>query len=271
IQLLRGPSNLKNEADLQTYTLATTYLFSPFLSNDLRLNYTFARGVQTAYTGGGLTAYGAEPLPSSYLYPPYNYTNGQFFFFGVGRGRIGAMAIGAFARNRNEQVNIVDGLSWTRGKHQLKFGFDFRQLVPVGFRRSYEQDWYFVTSTNAWATATPDLLAINDFVTQKFRFHNFSIYAQDTWKIQPQLTVTYGLRWDINPPPSSTNGLAPLALDINASNPAASTLFPIGTSPYSTEWHAIAPRIGLAYQQSKDPRWGRVIRAGWGVFFDTAG
>ena len=37
------------------------------------------------------------------------------------------------------------------------------------------------------------------------RTKSFSLYGQDTWKITPQLTLTYGLRWDVNPPPQGNN------------------------------------------------------------------
>src|SRR2546429_3029837 len=45
----------------------------------------------------------------------------------------------------------------------------------------------------------------------------------------------------------------------------------IGPPTYHNQYNAFAPRVGVAYQLSKDPRWGRVVRAGWGIFFDTTG
>src|SRR4030095_4549495 len=45
---------------------------------------------------------------------------------------------------------------------------------------------------------------------------------------------------------------------------------PLGTAPYRTGWGNIAPRGGAAYQLSPDPKWGSVLRAGFGVFYDTA-
>jgi len=46
---------------------------------------------------------------------------------------------------------------------------------------------------------------------------------------------------------------------------------PIGSPTYKTQLNALAPRIGVAYQLSTSAAWGRVIRAGWGMFYDTTG
>src|SRR5205823_3596841 len=77
--------------------------------------------------------------------------------------------------------------------------------------------------------------------------------------------------WDINPPPSSPNNTAPFALShFDPSNLAATTAAPFGTAPYATTWNAFGPRVGFAYQLSTDPRWQRVLRGGFGLFYDTA-
>src|SRR5438270_1714695 len=46
---------------------------------------------------------------------------------------------------------------------------------------------------------------------------------------------------------------------------------PAGTSVYPTQWNGFAPRFGVAYQLSKSANWGRVVRGGYGLFFDTGG
>ncbi|HEV2201389.1 MAG TPA: carboxypeptidase regulatory-like domain-containing protein [Bryobacteraceae bacterium] len=117
-----------------------------------------------------------------------------------------------------------------------------------------------------------------------FRIPNWSFFAQDTWKIRRHLTLTYGARYEIAPAPHSLNGKPFFSL--NNFDPVKCTSFsvtaappsslcqvgvnPLGTPPYATTWGNIAPRLGLAYQISQDAKWATVLRAGVGIFYDTA-
>ena len=102
-------------------------------------------------------------------------------------------------------------------------------------------------------------------------FRNLGVFAQDTWRVVPRLTLTYGLRWDTDFVPTSLSGPGFAAVvGFNLSNLANLALAPAGTPPYKTTYGNVAPRIGLAYQVSQNPQWQTVLRGGFGVFYDLA-
>src|SRR5262249_17998513 len=114
------------------------------------------------------------------------------------------------------------------------------------------------------STGQGSLFAATD-LPSKLVTHAFSIYGQDTWRLNSRLTLTYGLRWELNPPPSA-RGKTTLAAWENVSDPAQIALAPSGTSLWKTTYGNFAPRVGLAYQLTENGDF--VVRAGWGFFYD---
>jgi len=251
---------------IHTLTAGLTKWIKPGISNEVRANYSNHRiGSTLALDNFG----GAVPVPDSLLFPSgYSSANSVFLFLITGAGQF---VQGKQVISEQRQINLVDNLSVTQGVHQLKFGVDYRWLAPFSSPFSYRQFIQFsgVTATPGGALsgrasfAQPAAFQGNALLSQ-----NFSLYGQDTWKITPRVTMTYGLRWDINPPLKGKNPENDPVTVVGLDNPATMTLAPRGTPLYQTTYGNVAPRLGFAYQLGGIRNWGAVVRAGFGIFYD---
>jgi outer membrane receptor protein involved in Fe transport len=159
----------------------------------------------------------------------------------------------------------------TKGSHQLKFGVDYRWLSPFSSPLSYGQFAVFSDlSTSPGGALSGTALDAGSLAIQSNALlaQNFSFYGQDSWKITPRLTITYGLRWDINPPLKGKNLANDPFTVVGLNDPPTISLAPRGTPLYQTTYGNVAPRLGLAYQLGESPNWGSVLRAGFGIFYD---
>jgi hypothetical protein len=106
-------------------------------------------------------------------------------------------------------------------------------------------------------------------VVERPIYQNFSAFVQDEWRFAPRWSLSMGLRWDVNPAPSTADANTPYAVLGNINNPSSLKLAPRGTSLWRTGWHNFAPRLGAAYTLGNRPGRETVLRGGVGLFFDT--
>jgi Carboxypeptidase regulatory-like domain len=256
----------------ESITAGATSLISPTMTNDFRFNYTRSGG----HTGFELDNFGgAVPLSlatlrdSNVLPSPFTLQSSLFVFQAL-ESTNGFISAGNTQKNTQHQINVIDSVSLQRGSHNTKFGFDFRRLSPSFDPQLYEQRDVFRDMLSAAAgNLQESVLSASQAVT--ILFHNFGAFAQDTWMIRPRLTLTYGLRWDVDFSPTTANGpdLASVT-GFNLNDFSNLALAPAGTRLFHTPYGNVAPRLGAAYQISQSQGWQTVLRGGFGIFYDLA-
>lgn len=170
---------------------------------------------------------------------------------------------------------VLDNLSWLKGSHNFKFGYEYRKSSDNFLDIRAPQGEIVVNGIYAagGANGLPDFLLGNVdqviFVTPTV-VHNYqygnSFYAQDTWRFRKNLTITYGARYELFSPylnrqnevanftPANGGGL------ITASSGASGWFDRALVHPDLNDW---APRLGFSYHP-----WDRVVfRGGYGVFY----
>lgn len=156
-----------------------------------------------------------------------------------------------------QRHQIVDNLSWTKGKHSAKFGVDF-QTTGDWMNQLYNGNGsYSYSNISAFAKDfsgnTTNLKSYSSF-SQAFgnpihsiRTTDINLYAQDMWRVNRRLTLNYGVRYERSflPQPSMTNP----------------NWQQTGRVPETNK--NIAPRFSLAYNLNDKT----ILRAGYGIFW----
>jgi hypothetical protein len=255
-----------NQITTQTATLGSTWEISPSIVNDLRFNYSRTEA-SSYYNLDSLG--GAVPLPTLPFPSPFTVQNGLFFFdiFSLTHSN---MFVGKNTRNLQRQINLVDNLTVQKGAHALKFGMDFRRLSPLSNPQAYQQFAYFSDVTSA-ETGALEFSLLGSLTRATLLFRNLGAFAQDTWRVTTRLTLTYGIRWDIDVAPASLEGPnVPAVTGFNLNNLSQLALAGPGRPSFKTRYSNVAPRVGMAYSLFPNRVWQTVLRGGFGVFYDLA-
>ncbi|PYV44213.1 MAG: hypothetical protein DMG06_07430 [Acidobacteria bacterium] len=191
---------------------------------------------------------------------------------------------------RGNTYNLVDNVTWIRGRHSVKTGLDFRKYQYNTWYPQFGQGIFNFDNRLTSQPNSPDFgilgQAFASFLlgqVQSFNqdremsrrgFHNdyYSAFVQDDFKITPRLSMSYGVRFEV-PLPLSEQYDRLSALDLSLPNPGAGgrpgALAFAGFGPGHTGKKRFAdthydwsPRIGLAYQVNEKT----VVRAGYGIF-----
>jgi len=255
-----------SKINTQTITAGAAWIPSPVVTNDFRFNYSGITGSSHLSMDdfGGATPLQSLPFP-----PSFNTGNSEFGFIVLSLSN-GFFGLGKVQSNQQKQFNVVDNVSFQKGTHTIKFGVDYRRLSPVLDTRLYYQEGVFLDVPSS-ESGNPFFTFVEADRGATLLFHNLGLFGQDTWRASSRLTLSYGLRWDVDVAPSTSSGPQLLAVTgFDLSNLSNLALAPAGTPVFRTTYGNIAPRLGVAYQLRQTPGRETVLRGGFGVFYDLA-
>ena len=275
----------------QQINLAETWVKSPFTLNEVRISYVReAMGQESAplHTGSpasfGFTGITPGPPPSLQSLPVIDILGGPYFqSHGSGSGG---------GTDFQNVYQVQDNFSKISGRHAMKFGADLRSIqYTQQLAYDFDGDFFFggggpYSTGDPFADfvlGLPDSYSQGSAHTQYLRSKQVGLYAQDTWRINPNLTMNYGLRWELNTPyVDQKNQLNVYRFPLGPGEPAPQShvfptappglLFPgdpgVPRGLTQTYYKSFAPRIGLAYS----PDWlgpnKLVIRSAYGIFYN---
>ena len=156
---------------------------------------------------------------------------------------------------------LVENLSWTKGRHELKFGIDARDLIAeTNFIQRLRGDYEYNNVSNFLHDISPDYLAQRNAGGRPYsgNLTAYSIFGNDNYKVNSHLTLNAGLRWDFN---GVAQSMQLFNLDSAASTPGIVTF----AAPKSQKAN-FAPRLGFAYSPGDDAKTS--IRGGFGMAYD---
>jgi len=252
----------------KTFTLGATAQLSNSRTNELRIGYS--RGDSTSRhfldNFGGATPVDLLQATGIGGYP--NADADLAFILPTGSTIGSTSALVADSTGRNRQWNALDTLSNTVGRHQFKFGVDYRRIKsPIAPTDPYV--FALFESAASITNNAANSVSISKTLPSTPITNQLALFAQDEWHLTNRLNLSLGLRWEVDPAPYGANGQDPFTLQGNIANPASLTVAPRGTSLWNTYWLNFAPRLGAAWQVNNQPGRETVLRAGGGAFFDS--
>lgn len=252
------------ENNIRTLTIGSVQTISSKYVNDLRVNYSSTRGL---FLFEGLEVDGSRLPDSSLIFPSFAPPESASvsLILGTGGSNISSANLtqGKTIGTKQRQWNIVNSFTAIAGNHEMKFGIDYRRMNPKIDSRALGITYNFTTVASR-STGIPVSIQVQALspITD-FKIENFSAFAQNTWRVNRHVTITGGLRWELNPPLSGER----LPYQIQGfENLLTATLAAAGTQQWKTEYDNFAPRIGIALTISE--KQDLVVRAGFGLFYD---
>jgi hypothetical protein len=223
----------KYDTKFNNGVLSLSHVFAPSLINDLKFGVN-----QTIYHQASVS-----PLP-----------------FGVSVSGFSSMTGSSTTDDPSKTFDLIDNLSWAKGRHVLKFGFETRWIfLNQGSSASGTLTWNstaaFETNNLGSATYTAILPLVRQRKTEYFG------YVQDEWKVTANLTVTAGIRYNFFSALHALNHD-----DVPFDFGTCGGYCPNTDSYFHPRYNDFDPRIGIAWSPSGSAHGNTVLRAGAGIY-----
>ncbi len=290
------------DTDVHQMVLGNTQTIGTNKLNDLRIGYGQLKNAHISPRANVENVVGALGI---------NIPSDNPLYWGV--PNIGVTALSGLGEesdapfiNDDKTIQFVDNFSWILGNHSVKFGGEIRRVLydQIGgvvtrgrfnFDGRYTRQPLLPAGQQGGAAFADFLLGhFNNAEAQvgapiaDFRSNYYALYIQDNWKVTPNITLDYGLRWEYDQPFTDTddkivnidyrwdNSYTPVFVRTGTGDPyegnppfqLASNIPYVrdgrfGRGAYKPDYNDFAPRLGLAW--SVDPK--TVVRAGGGIYY----
>jgi hypothetical protein len=265
------------------------YVINPSIINHLTLSVDryYNRGLNKTNGQGWDDKLGITGIPADTgAFPQINFSGGAVSPAQLNRG---------YDENwRDVRYSIIENLTVIHGKHTIKAGFEIdRDRINRRFLGGAQGVFTFTNSLTSqpnspnfgtWGNSYASFLlgavgtSLADIQpTWGARFIRYGLFVQDEWRATRNLSISYGLRWDFNPPMSEVQGKIS-SFQPYLANPAAAgrlgALAFIGDGAgriggnFQDSWKkGFGPRLGITYQLNNKT----VIRASAGINYAVSG
>ena len=234
-----------NPTNAYLATLSEYHTFTPTLINEFRFGYNRSNSTDSVF--------GNQSFPGLDAFPNIN-----VFELNAAYGPDSA----APQYTIQNLYQLTDNVTWTKGKHSLKFGFDgWSAISPSSFTQRSRGDYEWSFLSDYLYDNNPDGIAERGLgnVTYYQNQQLLGFYGNDDWKVTPNLTVNLGLRYEYLTIPLTEN-----MQDLNAS---ASVPGLIEFKSPTAQTKNFMPRVGIAYSPGTSGKTS--IRAGFGLTYDV--